>query len=312
MTSRAVSIVDHPVSWVDVTRRVGRCSAAVMPRWAALIRRAASLDTIVVGPRSAWPRAAPMMRLSELAGSSPCSTRRCLRIPLISICRLPPPSGTGSASEPPWRTRSSSIVRSAVRAARPTSSGRVFNPSSSSTTVSGITTSLSSNDVTHDGSAMSTDVSRTTRVRRVELGSVPLTSDRDESGGQEIGHRHSLGWVQGRRCAVRNGALLYRSGGARWWMAGVRQDDARAGLPLLCHRRRRRRRCRRGVPRRRRGGVPGPAAAVPGPRARRARPSRRHAAGPRRRRRRPVLLGRATHRGRRSRRRSARRARSSR
>ncbi len=47
-----------------------------------------------------------------------------------------------------------------------------------------------------------------------------LTSDRDESGGQEIGHRHSLGWMQGRGRAVRNGALLYRSGGARWWMAG--------------------------------------------------------------------------------------------
>ena len=40
-------------------------------------------------PRSAWPRAAPMIRLSELAGSRPCSTSRCLRTPLISICRLP-------------------------------------------------------------------------------------------------------------------------------------------------------------------------------------------------------------------------------
>ena len=86
-------------------------------------------------------------------------------MPLSSICRLPPPTGTGSASEPPWRTRSSSIERSAARAARPTSSGRVFRPSSSSTTISGITTSTPSNEVTHDGSAMRTDVSSTTLVR---------------------------------------------------------------------------------------------------------------------------------------------------
>jgi hypothetical protein len=99
-------------------------------------------------------------------------------MPLISICRLlSPPSGTGSASEPPCRTRSSSIVRSAMRAARPTSSGRVFNPSSSSTTVRGITTSWPSNDVTQHGSAIKTDVSSTIRVRLVEssssLGALP-------------------------------------------------------------------------------------------------------------------------------------------
>ena len=86
-------------------------------------------------------------------------------MPLISIWIVPSPTGTGSASEPPCRTRSSSSVRSAARAARPTSSGRVFNSSSSSMTVSGTTTSLSPNEWTHAGSAISTDVSSTIRVR---------------------------------------------------------------------------------------------------------------------------------------------------
>ncbi len=65
----------------------------------------------------------------------------------LDLQRSLDPSGTGSASEPPLRMRSSSIVRSAARAARPTSSGRFFRPSSSSMTVSGMTTSTSSNDV---------------------------------------------------------------------------------------------------------------------------------------------------------------------
>ena len=78
---------------------------------------------------------------------------------------VPLPVETGWASEPPCLTRSSSIVRSAVRAARPTSSGRVLSPSSSSTTVSGTITSTSSNSSTHVGSAINTDVSSTSRVR---------------------------------------------------------------------------------------------------------------------------------------------------
>ena len=78
---------------------------------------------------------------------------------------------------PPWRTRSSSRVRSAVRTARPTSSGRVLSPSSSSTTVSGTTTSPSSNSSTHVGSAINTEVSSTRRIRcSVAVGGAELPS----------------------------------------------------------------------------------------------------------------------------------------
>ena len=52
---------ERPADRRDVVRR---CSAAATPRCAALIRSAASFDTIVVGARSDCPRAAPMMRLS--------------------------------------------------------------------------------------------------------------------------------------------------------------------------------------------------------------------------------------------------------
>ena len=41
--------------------------------------------------------AAPMMRLSATLGSSPCSIRRCFWMPLISICTVPSPWGTGAA-----------------------------------------------------------------------------------------------------------------------------------------------------------------------------------------------------------------------
>ena len=78
-------------------------------------------------------------------------------MPLISMRRVAAsgasPSWTGSASEPPARIRYSSIVRSAVRAARPTSSGRVFRLSSSSMTVSGMTTSTLRNPWKQVGSA---------------------------------------------------------------------------------------------------------------------------------------------------------------
>ena len=138
------------------------------------MRSAASFDTTIVCACAACPSAAPMMRLSGTFGSSPCSIRRCFWMPLISIRIVPSPTGTGSASEPPCRTRSSSSVRSAARAARPTSSGRVFNSSSSSTTVSGTTTSLSPNEWTHAGSAISTDVSSTIRVRVGAAAPAPL------------------------------------------------------------------------------------------------------------------------------------------
>jgi hypothetical protein len=168
-TSGVVSIVVQPIARVAAARPTGRCSAALTPRCAALIRSAASFDTIVVGEIRAWPSAAPMIRLSGSDGSRPCSTRRCFCTPLISICTVPEaswsPIGTGSASDPPARTRNSSIVRSAVLAARPTSSGRPFSPSSSSITVIGMTTSTSPKPAKHPGSPISTEVSSTSRAR---------------------------------------------------------------------------------------------------------------------------------------------------
>ncbi len=188
MVSWAASIVDQPTAGRSRSERVSRCSAAATPRCAALIRRAASLLIMVVGPKSDCPIAAPMMRLSGTLGSSPCSTSRCLRMLLISIwsVAVPLPVGTGVASEPPWATRSSSRVRSAVRAARPTSSGRALSPSSSSTTVSGTITSASWNSRTHVGSAIRTDVSTTSRVRCARsgvIGSDPSQAQRGERVG---------------------------------------------------------------------------------------------------------------------------------
>ena len=119
------------------------------------------------------------------------------------------------ASEPPWRTRRSSIVRRAVRAARPTSSSRVFRPSSSSTTISGITTSASSNVVTHPGSAIRTDVSSTTRRRLARPGGTTAgrrsvngspRHDASERPATAAGLRHDGGSMG----SVPNGVLLYR------------------------------------------------------------------------------------------------------
>lgn len=71
--------------------------------------------------------------------------------------------GVGSLSEPPALRRKSSIARSALRAARPTSSIRVFSPSSSSITVNGITIAQFGKLVRQFGSAIKTEVSSTTR-----------------------------------------------------------------------------------------------------------------------------------------------------
>ena len=71
--------------------------------------------------------------------------------------------GVGSLSEPPALRRKSSIARSALRAARPTSSIRVFKPSSSSITVNGITIAQFGKLVRQFGSAIKTEVSSTTR-----------------------------------------------------------------------------------------------------------------------------------------------------
>ena len=184
--TRGVEAIDGLVTgFVRSPSRWTCCQAAtdwavlvgLRPRWAALMRSAASLDTTHVGPYICWPRAAPMIRLSGTEGSRPCSINRCFCTPLISIFTVladePSPTGVASASEPPALTRSSSSVLSAVRAARPTSSTRLFNPSSSSITVSGMTTSAPTKLDRQDGSATRTEVSSTIRVR-----TPPLTSTR--------------------------------------------------------------------------------------------------------------------------------------
>ena len=80
-------------------------------------------------------------------------------MPLASV----PLIGVGSFSEPPALRRRSSIDRNALRAERPTSSIRVFKPSSSSITVSGMTIAQFGKEFKQFGSATSTEVSRTTR-----------------------------------------------------------------------------------------------------------------------------------------------------
>lgn len=88
-------------------------------------------------------------------------------MPLTSIWIVEPGSvlliGVGSFSEPPALRRRSSIARSALRADRPTSSIRVFSPSSSSITVNGMTIAQSGKLCRQFGSATKTEVSSTTR-----------------------------------------------------------------------------------------------------------------------------------------------------
>ncbi|MEJ7722089.1 MAG: hypothetical protein WKF58_17420 [Ilumatobacteraceae bacterium] len=109
-------------------------------------------------------------------------------MPLISICNVDVPKTAGSASEPPLLRRSSSSLRSAARAARPTSSGRRFRPSSSSITVSGMTRSTSLNESMQPGSAMSTDVSSTIRVRSPVVSLGARGGGGDDHLEQLVGH----------------------------------------------------------------------------------------------------------------------------
>ena len=166
---------------------------------------------------------------------------------------------------------------SAVRAARPTSSGRVLRLSSSSTTVSGITSAASPNDREtvrigdqhrrvddHPGADWSRRRlrarSRCARRRsREDRSRSPLTSVVDQEnlvgGGQS----------QQRRIVVPH--VVSRP----WWMHGATCISSGRAMPrgmrvLRC----RRRACRRAhevLARRRRRGVPRPVAAVPRPHA---------------------------------------------
>ena len=180
-------------------------------------------------------------------------------MPLISIRIVPSPTGTGSASEPPCRTRSSSIVRSAARAARPTSSGRVFRLVELLDDGQRDHDVVSPNEWTHVGSAISTDVSRTIRVRcagrrrrRVDL-RARLGSDRSHRGAPgrawtrsvtATPHRHPSASPSGSRGSrYPNGSLLYPTATGRWWMVATVRTLAGASwrrerdLRVLRHRR---------------------------------------------------------------------------
>ena len=276
------------------------------------MRSAASLDTIVVGPRSVWPRAAPMMRLSELVGSRPCSTRRCFWIAVeldLQAARRGRPaparraSRRGARAGPRWcaarpgrparRRRAGSSARRAPRRRSAGSRRRRRRTS-----------------VTHDGSAIRTDVSSTTRVRMATAGSRPhlRSRSRPPAGDRStplLGGSYRQGQVAEVGCETQGAQrrpVVAQIRTTAWWMkpetsCGVTVRCARAavcrGVPVLRHRRRRR--AGRGrAARRRRRRLPRPRAAVPGPRARRARRARRHAA--RAARRRAVLRARAAHR----------------
>ena len=159
---------------------------------------------------SDWPIAAPMMRLSGTTASRPCSARRSCCTPLTSMCRVADSgssdSGVGSASEPPARRRSSSMLRRAVRAARPTSSMRVLRPSSSSTTVSGITTAQPAKACIDMGSAISTEVSSTIRCGTSDNAAVGRRCDAESS--VEMRRRTGLAGNK-----FQHGGCISRSGG---------------------------------------------------------------------------------------------------
>ena len=125
-----------------------------------------------------------MMRLSGLAGSSPCSTSRCLLDAVdLDLQAAVAPIGTARRASRRGGRGAPRSCAARVRAARPTSSGRVLRPSSSSMTVSGTTTSTPSNEVTQDGSAISTEVSSTTRVTDRPLSAHPPPSMPRPPGG---------------------------------------------------------------------------------------------------------------------------------
>ena len=205
-SSAGTSTVVQPLARVGVDPPTGWCSSASRPRCAALIRSAASFDTTRTAPSRAWPRAAPMMRLSATAGSRPCSINRPRWMPLTSMHTVPPRSSTvsGSASEPPARRRRSSSARRAARADRPTSSWRVFKPSSSSTTVRGTTTAQPAKDARHPGSATRTEVSSTTRSTTPSgTCPVPPPALRSSSSSARNEPHHAASRVEGGGCRSR-------------------------------------------------------------------------------------------------------------
>ena len=165
MSAEVTSRSDMPVQPDGTTSRAWY-SSAVSPTAAALTRSGMSLVTSMTSPRPSAARSAARLsaqariRLSLASVRNPAgSTSGSLW--LSSTCNVPPavPIGTG-ASRRPCSMRSSSSMRSAVRANHP-SSGWCRLPSSSEITTSGSTTSCSSNRVSDHGSDSRTDVSST-------------------------------------------------------------------------------------------------------------------------------------------------------
>ena len=150
LVARSRSWSSRPAGRRSVRRGAAGARPRSTPRWAALMRSAASFDTIVVGPmlglaeRGADDAVVGHGRVEAVLDEEVLLDA--VDLDLQGAVPLPIGDRRRRASRRGW-TRSSSIVRSAVRAARPTSSGRVLSPSSSSTTVSGTTTSTSSNVV---------------------------------------------------------------------------------------------------------------------------------------------------------------------
>ena len=120
-----------------------RYSSASRPTADALIRSGRSLETRVTShPSLARLRATARIRVSLSPSRKPDGSESG-SVWLSSTRMVPPssPTGTGSSSRP-WMIRSSSSMRSAVRAKKP-SSGWCRLPSSSVITTTGRTTSCS-------------------------------------------------------------------------------------------------------------------------------------------------------------------------
>ena len=138
-----------------------RYSSASRPTADALIRIGRSLETRVTAcPSLARLRATARIRVSLSPSRKPDGSESA-SVWLSSTRIVPPssPTGTGS-SRRPWVIRSSSSMRSAVRAKNP-SSGWCRLPSSSVMTTTGSTTSCSWNRLSAPGSASRTLVSST-------------------------------------------------------------------------------------------------------------------------------------------------------
>ena len=199
-----------------------------------------------------------MMRLSGLAGSRPCSTRRCLRTPLISICRLPSPSGDGPGQRPAVAD-AEILDRAQRRAGGPAD---VVGPALQPVEL------LDDRERDHDvapvegrgrsrGRRSGPRCRATIRVRwPAALTSLPILG---ATGASETTGRRSVTATprrsgrgrgnRGRSDSVPNGCLLYcTTRGARGWRAVFTRPSSTGHtgavaphLPVLRHRRRRRR-----------------------------------------------------------------------